>query len=256
MLAIGMILAFSGANIPIGLGLIAAGAVIFDKVANPMWDTMSKETQTAVTDITTKSGALLLAIGMILAFSGANVGLGIGLISAGAGSLGVAAWTGGWGGVWDFIKDIFFDIVNLFIICVNFMITGINNLIIGFINLLIGWTGWKIPEIPRIWMFDAKGNHNIPPLATGGYVAANTPQLAIIGDNKHEGEIVAPESKIAEAVATGFASVLSKMQQGGGAQGGSKTPVIIKIGETDIWHGFIDFHNSEVARTGESPLLI
>ena len=35
-------------------------------------------------------------------------------------------------------------------------------------------------------------------LAQGGYVKANTPQLAVIGDNKREGEIVAPESKMAE----------------------------------------------------------
>jgi hypothetical protein len=33
-------------------------------------------------------------------------------------------------------------------------------------------------------------------LAQGGYVKANTPQMAVIGDNKREGEIVAPESKL------------------------------------------------------------
>ena len=36
----------------------------------------------------------------------------------------------------------------------------------------------------------------LPKLAQGGYVKANTPQLAVIGDNKREGEIVAPESKL------------------------------------------------------------
>lgn len=39
-------------------------------------------------------------------------------------------------------------------------------------------------------------NHKIPYLAGGGYVKANAPQLAMIGDNKHEGEIVSPESKL------------------------------------------------------------
>ncbi len=33
-------------------------------------------------------------------------------------------------------------------------------------------------------------------LASGGYVKANTPQLAMIGDNRHQGEVVAPEDKI------------------------------------------------------------
>ena len=36
----------------------------------------------------------------------------------------------------------------------------------------------------------------MPYLAEGGYVKANTPQMAVIGDNKREGEIVAPESKL------------------------------------------------------------
>ncbi len=36
----------------------------------------------------------------------------------------------------------------------------------------------------------------IPYLAQGGFVERNTPQLAVIGDNKREGEIVAPESKL------------------------------------------------------------
>ncbi len=37
-------------------------------------------------------------------------------------------------------------------------------------------------------------------LAQGGWVAANNPQLAVVGDNKREGEIIAPESKIREQV--------------------------------------------------------
>lgn len=36
----------------------------------------------------------------------------------------------------------------------------------------------------------------IPHLAEGGFVKKNTPQLAVIGDNRHEGEVVAPESKL------------------------------------------------------------
>ncbi|MBR3786021.1 MAG: hypothetical protein IKJ77_06430 [Firmicutes bacterium] len=39
---------------------------------------------------------------------------------------------------------------------------------------------------------------NIPHLAQGGYVKKNTPQLAMIGDNRHFGEVVAPENKLQE----------------------------------------------------------
>ena len=39
---------------------------------------------------------------------------------------------------------------------------------------------------------------SIPHLAQGGYVKKNTPQLAMIGDNRHFGEVVAPENKLQE----------------------------------------------------------
>ena len=38
----------------------------------------------------------------------------------------------------------------------------------------------------------------IPKLAQGGYVKPNTPQLAMIGDNRHQGEVVAPEDKLTQ----------------------------------------------------------
>ena len=44
-----------------------------------------------------------------------------------------------------------------------------------------------IPTIPEL---------HLPRLAQGGFVKANTPRLAVIGDNKREGEIVSPESKL------------------------------------------------------------
>lgn len=48
----------------------------------------------------------------------------------------------------------------------------------------------------------------ISALAQGGYVKANTPQLAMIGDNRHQGEVVAPEDKLTEMA-------LSAVQQAG-----------------------------------------
>lgn len=50
----------------------------------------------------------------------------------------------------------------------------------------------KIHKVPFL------RNVSIPYLAHGGYVRANTPQLAVIGDNRHQGEIVAPEDKLQE----------------------------------------------------------
>ena len=50
---------------------------------------------------------------------------------------------------------------------------------------------------PFSWLGEI-GVPQIPRLAQGGYVKANTPQLAMIGDNRHQGEVVAPEDKLLE----------------------------------------------------------
>lgn len=98
------------------------------------------------------------------------------------------------------IKD---GIVNAFKSVVNALIKGINKVVatpfnglnkilqkihdISFMGISpFAWLTWRAP-IPEI-----------PMLAQGGYAKANNPQLAIVGDNKREGEIVSPESKIYE----------------------------------------------------------
>ena len=79
---------------------------------------------------------------------------------------------------------------------VNGIISALNCLNIDlpdWLQDLTGFTsiGFNIPKvkIPKI-----------PYLAEGGYVRRNTPQLAMIGDNRHQGEIVAPEDKIKEMI--------------------------------------------------------
>lgn len=49
---------------------------------------------------------------------------------------------------------------------------------------------------------------SIPHLAQGGFVKKNTPQLAMIGDNRHYGEIVAPENKLEEMARMAAAGVV------------------------------------------------
>ena len=48
-------------------------------------------------------------------------------------------------------------------------------------------------------------NHLIPKLAEGAYVKKNTPQIAMIGDNRHQGEYVAPEDKLLNMAKTAAA---------------------------------------------------
>lgn len=90
LLAIGAILAFTGVSIPLGIALMAIGAAGLASAVTTNWDSMSKEMQTAITNVLVVLGTAALVIGAILTFTAAHVALGIGLMIAGAGLLGTA----------------------------------------------------------------------------------------------------------------------------------------------------------------------
>ena len=91
VLALGAILAFSGGNLPLGIALMAVGAVSLASVVTLSWNGLSDRMKVLIGKIGAALGAALLVIGGVLAFSGANLPLGIGLLVAGAVSLGTAA---------------------------------------------------------------------------------------------------------------------------------------------------------------------
>lgn len=180
-------------------------------------------------------------------------------------------FSGDWKKAWEGIKTAFSGIWETMkasiALPLNFMLSKIES----FINAIIKGLNYLVRSINKIsfevpdWVPGIGGNTmgfnlkeipnaTLPRLATGGYVEANSPQLAIIGDNKREGEIVAPESKIAEAVAAGVAAAMRQFVALTNSRSEQRTPVVIKIGESDFWSGFIDYHNDIVKRTGDSPL--
>ncbi|WP_418884282.1 hypothetical protein [Blautia marasmi] len=107
------------------------------------------------------------------------------------------------GKIFDGIKD---GILNGLKTVINALIGGINKVIkLPFDGLngaldkmrSISIAGFK----PFTWL-PSIGTPQIPKLAQGGFVKANTPRLAMIGDNRHYGEIVAPEDKLQAMVNT------------------------------------------------------
>lgn len=122
----------------------------------------------------------------------------------------------------------------------------VNTNVIGKINSAIH----KVPLFKGV---------NVPKLAQGGFVKANTPQLAMIGDNKREGEIVAPESKL-EAMAQKA------------AQGGSNAEIIAllrqivaalnsldltaNVSGRELADLVISVINGRTKATGKSPLVL
>ena len=94
LLALGAILTFSGANIPLGLGLMAAGGYLLAKSVTANWNSVPPEIQSALSEILMMVGAALIAIGVIFLFAGFKA-LGIALLLAGGISVASVAIT--WG---------------------------------------------------------------------------------------------------------------------------------------------------------------
>ena len=124
----------------------------------------------------------------------------------------VASWFGNiFSNAWNAVKNVFsvggriFDgiqqgIANTFRNIVNSLIRGINRVVsIPFNSINTALRMIRNATIagfqPFSWLPSVYVPH-IPYLAQGGYVKANTPQLAMIGDNRHQGEVVAPEDKL------------------------------------------------------------
>ena len=103
------------------------------------------------------------------------------------------------GAVFEGIKD---GILESLKSVINALIRGINSVVsIPFNGINSALSGLKGVNILGHYPFDwlpTISVPQIPELANGGFVEKNTPQLALIGDNRHQGEVVAPEDKLRE----------------------------------------------------------
>lgn len=132
LLALGVILVVSGAFTPLGIALIALGAASMASAVALAWDSMPKQLKDVIADITAIVGGALIALGLILAFSGVATPLGIALIAAGAVSL-VSAVALKWDSLTGTVKEKIMAIVAL-----------VSGALIG-IGLILALTGVATP---------------------------------------------------------------------------------------------------------------
>ncbi|MCI8274165.1 MAG: hypothetical protein HFI66_00880 [Lachnospiraceae bacterium] len=154
------------------------------------------------------------------------------------------------GKIFDGIKD---GILSGLKAVVNAIIGGINKVIaIPFNGINSALNGIRKVEIlgwePFSWI-PTISVPQIPKLAQGGYVKANTPQLAMIGDNRHQGEVVAPEDKLLE-----MAKAAAGMVGGGNSEVIRLLKQLIDLikslnGDTVLYVG-----NEELARANQKGL--
>lgn len=121
------------------------------------------------------------------------------------------------------IADVFKDIVNTILKGINKVISvpfkTVNNLLNDIRTIDIPIIG---QPFKGLWGKNPLPVPQIPLLAQGAYVKANQPQLAMIGDNKRYGEIVAPENKMLDMIDTAL-----KMQKASGNAEGMDTLIAL-----------------------------
>lgn len=208
LLVIGIILLFTGAGIPLGLGLIAVGAIGLAATLTANWDWIVEKIKAIGDKIKDVFWKVIDAI------------------------------KGFFTGCWEFIKSVGDKIKNVFLTVVNaikgffsdawdFIASGIE----GFVNLFIGAANWIIGGLNKIsfdlpdWVPFGLGGKtfgvnipeikefSLPRFAEGGLIPPNREFLAMLGDNKTEEEIVSPVSAMKQAL-------LDALAEYGGGTGG------------------------------------
>lgn len=250
LLVLGAVIAFSGANLPLGIALLAAGAVGLVSVAALNWNAIATELQGEIGRITAFVSASLLVLGIILCLSGVGIPLGISLIAAGAvGLITVAAVN--WDAILDKLKEVWRDITSWFNTSVkkylsldywkgvgsdilNGLWDGLKSVwssITGWVSDKVSWITSKFSntkatvsaeyDLPDAQSYNLQKSraivspqvmNNVPHLARGTVVPPNREFLAVLGDNTRETEVVSPVSTMKQA----FIEAMREMGMGDG----------------------------------------
>lgn len=208
LLALGAILCFSGAGIPLGIALIAAGAIGLVTTAAINWNAIVEKIQNVLGQITnavTTAWNWLddFTQGFLSDIFGAFNDIFGGLIDFIAG-----IFTGDWERAWDGVKRVFQGIWDGLVAIVKAPI----NAIIGLINGVIDAINWIIGGINSIsfdlpdWLggmhigFNIGTIGKIPYLAQGAVIPPNREFLAVLGDQRRGNNIEAPEGLLRQLI--------------------------------------------------------
>ena len=208
LLALGAILCFSGAGIPLGIALIAAGAIGLVTTAAVNWNAIVEKIQNVLGQITnavTTAWNWLddFTQGFLSDIFGAFNDIFGGLIDFIAG-----IFTGDWERAWDGVKRVFQGIWDGLVAIVKAPI----NAIIGLINGVIDAINWIIGGINSIsfdlpdWLggmhigFNIGTIGKIPYLAQGAVIPPNREFLAVLGDQRRGNNIEAPEGLLRQLI--------------------------------------------------------
>ena len=281
LLVIGILLCIVGVSLPLGIGLIAAGAVGLATEASLNWDTIktkiSSAFDTAVNWLKTWG---LLVLGIILVVSGVGLPLGLALIEKAGHNL-TQAQSPLWNTIttkiqeaWNNVKTFWNTHIAKYFTAQwwsdlarqmgNGLITGFENAVNSIISLFEGMINWVVAGLNSIsvqipdWVpnyggskfgvnlpYVRLGRVSIPRLAQGAVIPPNKEFLAVLGDQKSGTNIETPLQTMVEA----FNIALNQRDSG------NQTIVLTVDGDV-LFRTIINKNRDYVNAMGVNPLGI
>lgn len=178
---------------------------------------------------------------------------------------------------WDTLKNMldpqwWWDSIQAVIYCIEYAFGWIGDKIAETFGGIVDWVSEKIQWLKdgvkgigdavansSIGQAVSEGWNNLtasfPHFANGGYVKANTPQLAVIGDNKTQGEYVLPENKLASLTeGKNNAEMIELLSQILTAI--TSLDLTANVSGNSIGNLVIKMINDKTRSTGRSPLIV
>lgn len=252
LLVVGAILAFSTVALPLGLGLMAAGALSLGSAVALNWNTVVTAIKKVVSAIAGILGGALTVLGVLLCLSGAGIGLGLAVLAAGLG-LSYAAWSLDDNPITNFVRRMANSIIGI----INRVVDAINNV------FHISFKGLSVLGKEVVPAFNARlvNIPHVPTFADGGFVDEG--QLFIARESGAEmvGNIgrktaVANNDQIVESVSQGVYEAVQRANGENYASGNRPITVIVQMNGKELFRQMVDENNAAIRATGFSPLLV
>ena len=205
LLILGILLCATGIGIPLGIALIAAGAVGLVTVTALNWNSIVSWVQGAWNAVKTFWNTYIAPIFTLAWWTNLAKTCGNGLIAGFESAVNGIIW-------------LFEGMINFVVAGLNLFLSGVDSVISAVGNVF--GADWGVATIP----YAKLSRVSIPRLAQGAVIPPNREFLAVLGDQKHGTNIEAPLDTIKQAVAEVLAQV---NVSGGGFNGRIEVPVVI-----------------------------
>lgn len=226
---LGVILMFTHVAFGLGLAMVIAGASLFigGSIA-AQWDSVPNTVSAKLALILKVVGGFLAVLGIILMLTGIAFPLGLGLLIAGAGLLGVSAVTANWNFIsdkvkscWTAVKQYYNSNIKQYLSfsywknkagdIINGLVSGIKNGLGSIKNAITGtvssaWGSVKSVFTGRAAVQSVQATparvypEDVPALAKGAVIPANRKFMAVLGDQTNGNNLEAPEGLIRKIV--------------------------------------------------------